>query len=47
LFSIGTITLLEEIISLLSVGVLEIKSTEKSNLEQGTLDQIDAEWCLQ
>jgi hypothetical protein len=43
LFSIGTITLLEEIISLLNVGVSEIKSTEKSNLEQGTLDQIDAE----
>jgi hypothetical protein len=39
LFSIGTITLLEEIFSLLNVGVSEIRSTEEFDLEQRTLDQ--------
>jgi hypothetical protein len=38
LFLIGTITLSEEMISLLSVGVSKIRSTEKSNPEQGTSD---------
>ncbi len=39
MFSIGTITLLEEIFSLLNVGVSEIRSTEEFDLEQRTLDQ--------
>jgi hypothetical protein len=42
LFSIDTITLLEEMISLLNVGVWEIKSTKESDLDQRTLDQITA-----
>jgi hypothetical protein len=33
---IGIITISNETISLLSIGVLEIKISEKSNLEQGT-----------
>jgi hypothetical protein len=36
LFSIGILILLEEIISLLNVGMLEIKSIEESNPKQGT-----------
>ncbi len=40
LFLIDTITLLEEMISLLIVGILKIKSIEESNKKQGTLDQI-------
>ncbi len=43
LFSIGTITLSEEMVSLLNVGVSEIKSTKESNLEQRTLNQTIAE----
>ncbi len=42
MFSIDTITLLEEMISLLNVGVWEIKSTKESDLDQRTLDQITA-----
>jgi hypothetical protein len=38
LFSIGTIIISDETISLLSVGMLKIRSTEKSNPGQGTLD---------
>jgi hypothetical protein len=33
LFLIGTVTFIEEIISLLIVGILKIKSIEESNLE--------------
>jgi len=40
LFSIGTVTLLEETISLLSVGVSKIKSTEDFDSKQRTLNQI-------
>jgi hypothetical protein len=40
LFSIGTITLLEETISLLSVGVSKIKSTQDFDSKQRTLNQI-------
>jgi hypothetical protein len=36
LFVIGTFTLSKEIISVLNVGVSEIRSIEESNLEQGT-----------
>jgi hypothetical protein len=36
LFSIGIIILLEEIISLLNVGMLKIKSIKESNPKQGT-----------
>jgi len=36
LFSIGIIILSEEIISLLNVGMLEIRSIEESNPKQGT-----------
>jgi hypothetical protein len=36
LLSIGIIILLDEIISLLSIGMSKIKSTIKSKLEQGT-----------
>jgi hypothetical protein len=39
LFSIGTITILDETISLLSVGVLKIRINAESKLEQGILDQ--------
>jgi hypothetical protein len=39
LFSIGTITISSEIISLLNVGVSEIKSIEESNLGQRTSDK--------
>jgi hypothetical protein len=39
LFSIGTITLLEEIISLLNVGISEIRSIEESNSKRRTSDQ--------
>ncbi len=42
LFSIDTIILLKEIVSLLSVRVLEIRSIEETNLEQGTLYQTTA-----
>jgi len=38
-FSIGTITFLEEIVSLLNVGVSKIRSIGDSDLEQRTLDQ--------
>jgi 2-phospho-L-lactate transferase/gluconeogenesis factor (CofD/UPF0052 family) len=38
-FSIGTIILLEEIISLLSIGVLEIIINEKFEPQQGTSNQ--------
>jgi hypothetical protein len=40
LFSIGTITLLEETVSLLSVGVSKIKSIEDFDSKQKTLNQI-------
>jgi len=40
LFSIGTITLLQETISLLSVGVSKIKSTQDFDSKQRTLNQI-------
>ncbi len=43
MFSIGTITLLEETVSLLSVRVLKIKSTEEFDLEQRISYQIVAE----
>ncbi len=36
LFSIGKITISNEIVSLLSVGVLEIRINEESNPKQGT-----------
>jgi hypothetical protein len=39
LFSIGTITLSEETISWLNVGVSEIRSTKESDPKQKTLDQ--------
>jgi hypothetical protein len=39
LFSIGTITISEETISLSSIGVLEIKINDKSESHQRTLDQ--------
>jgi hypothetical protein len=39
MFSIGTIIILNEIVSLLSVGVTEIKINGESKLEQGILDQ--------
>ncbi len=45
-FSIGTITLLEKIISLLSVGVSKIKSIEESNSKQRTSYQIIVEVVL-
>jgi hypothetical protein len=35
MFSIGTITILDETISLLSIGVLEIRFNGKFELEQG------------
>ncbi len=38
LFSIGTITLLEKIVSLLSLGMSKIRSTKEFDLEQGTSD---------
>jgi hypothetical protein len=38
LLSIGTIIISNETISLLNIGMLEIIISEKSNLEQGTLD---------
>jgi hypothetical protein len=47
LFSIGTITLLEETISLLSVGVSKIKSTQDFDSKQRTLNQIATSWCFQ
>jgi hypothetical protein len=40
LFSIGIITLSEKTISLLSVGVLKIKSIKEYDPKQRTLDQI-------
>jgi len=40
LFSIGTITLLEKIVSLLSVGVSKIRSIEESISKQRTSNQI-------
>jgi hypothetical protein len=39
IFSINTITLLEKMVSLLSVGVLKIRSTEEFGPNQGTSDQ--------
>jgi hypothetical protein len=39
LFSIGTITLSEETILLLTVGMLKLRSTKESYPKQGTLDQ--------
>jgi hypothetical protein len=39
LFSIGTITLLEETILLLNVGVSKIRSTKQLDPEQRTLNQ--------
>ncbi len=39
LFSIGTITISNEIISLLSIGVLEIRINTKFKLEQKTSNQ--------
>jgi hypothetical protein len=39
MFSIGTIIILNEIVSLLSVGVTKIKINGESKLEQGILDQ--------
>jgi hypothetical protein len=46
LFSIGIITLLEETIPWLNVGVSEIRSTKESDLEQKTLDQTTTEMVL-
>jgi hypothetical protein len=46
LFSIGTITLSEEIISWLNVGVSEIRSTKESNPKQKTLNQTTTEMVL-
>jgi hypothetical protein len=43
LFSIGTITFLEEIVSLLSVRVSEIKSIEEYDSKQRTLNQTTTE----
>jgi hypothetical protein len=43
LFSIATITLLEKIVSLLNVGVLEIKSIEEFDPNQKTLNQTTIE----
>ncbi len=39
LFSIGTITISDEVISLLSTGMSEVKINGKSNLESKTSDQ--------
>jgi hypothetical protein len=39
LFSIGTITLLEEIVSLLNVRMSEIRNIEEFDLKQGTSNQ--------
>jgi len=39
LFSIGTITLLKEIVSLLNVRMSEIRNTKEFDLEQGTSNQ--------
>jgi hypothetical protein len=39
MFSTGTIIILNEIVSLLSVGVIEIKINGESKLKQGILDQ--------
>jgi hypothetical protein len=47
LFLIGTITILEEIISLLSIGLLEIKINEESKPQQRTSNQGATEWCFQ
>jgi hypothetical protein len=38
LFSIGTITILDETISLLSIGVLEVKISGEFDPKQGTSD---------
>jgi hypothetical protein len=46
LFSIGTITLSKEIISLLSVGVSKIRSIEESNSKQRTLNQTTTKMVL-
>ncbi len=46
MFSIGIITLLEETIPWLNVGVSEIRSTKESDLEQKTLDQTTTEMVL-
>jgi hypothetical protein len=39
LLSIGTITILDEIVSLLSIKVSKVRISGKSDPEQGTLDQ--------
>ncbi len=46
MFSIGTITLSEETISWLNVGVSEIRSTKESDPEQKTLDQTTTKMVL-
>jgi hypothetical protein len=46
LFSIGIITLSEETIPWLNVGVSEIRSTKESDLKQKTLDQTTTEMVL-
>jgi len=46
LFSIGIITLSEETIPWLNVGVSEIRSTKESNPEQKILDQTTTELVL-
>jgi len=43
LFLIGTIIFSKETVLLLNVGVLEIRSTKESNLEQGTSNQLIVE----
>jgi hypothetical protein len=39
MFSIGTITILNEIVSLRSVGITKIKINQESKPKQGILDQ--------
>ncbi len=39
MLSIGTITILDEIVSLLSIKVSYVRISKKSNLEQGTSSQ--------
>ncbi len=46
MFSIGIITLSEETIPWLNVGVSEIRSTKESDLKQKTLDQTTTEMVL-
>jgi hypothetical protein len=47
LFSIGTITLLEEMVSLLSVGVSKIRSIEEFNPKKGHQIKQLQKCCLQ